>query len=138
MFVPANRQDEVKAIAKAAAERVVVRDVNDPPTTIGPVVSEIQFNKIQRLIQAGIGEGTELVAGRPGRPENLNRGYYVRPTVFANVRNDMSIAREEIFGPVLSVLPYKDQAEASRLMSSRPIAPTRTGWRRRCGRGMSS
>jgi aldehyde dehydrogenase (NAD+) len=115
MFVPADRQDEVKAIAKAAAERVVVGDVNDPRTTIGPVVSEIQFNKIQRLIQAGIDEGAELVTGGPGRPENLNRGYYVRPTVFANVRNDMGIAREEIFGPVLSILPYKDEAEAIRL-----------------------
>ena len=115
MFVPADRQEEVKAIAKAAAERVVVGDVNDPGTTIGPVVSEIQFNKIQRLIQAGIDEGAELVTGGPGRPENLNRGYYVRPTVFANVRTDMSIAREEIFGPVLSILPYRDEAEAIQL-----------------------
>lgn len=115
MFVPADRQEEVKAIAKAAAARVVVGDVNDERTTIGPVVSEIQFNKIQRLIQAGIDEGAELVTGGPGRPENLNRGYFVRPTVFANVRNDMTIAREEIFGPVLSILPYKDEAEAIRL-----------------------
>jgi aldehyde dehydrogenase (NAD+) len=115
MFVPADRQEEVKAIARAAAERVVVGDVNDPRTTIGPVVSGVQFNKIQRLIQAGINEGAELVTGGPGRPENLNRGYYVRPTVFANVRNDMSIAREEIFGPVLSILPYRDEAEAIRL-----------------------
>ncbi len=84
-------------------------------TDLGPVVSEVQFNKIQRLIQAGIDEGAELVTGGPGRPENLNRGYFVRPTVFANVRNDMTIAREEIFGPVLSILPYKDEAEAIRL-----------------------
>ena len=115
MFVPLDRHDEVKAIAKAAAERVVVGSGNDPGTTIGPVVSEIQFNKIQRLIQAGIEEGAELVTGGPGRPENLNRGYFVRPTVFANVRNDMTIAREEIFGPVLSILPYKDEADAIRL-----------------------
>ncbi|HVZ08862.1 aldehyde dehydrogenase family protein [Rhodopila sp.] len=115
MFVPADRQDEVKAIAKAAAARVVVGHVDDPNTTIGPVVSEVQFNKIQRLIQAGIDEGAELVCGGPGRPESLNRGYFVRPTVFANVRNDMTIAREEIFGPVLSILPYKDEAEAIRL-----------------------
>jgi len=112
MFVPMDRQDEAKAIAKAAAERIVVGDVNDPATNLGPVVSEIQFNKIQRLIQAGIDEGAELVAGGPGRPETLNRGYFVRPTVFAGVRNDMTIAREEIFGPVLSILPYKDEAEA--------------------------
>jgi aldehyde dehydrogenase (NAD+) len=115
MFVPVDRQDEVKAIAKAAAERVVVGNVNDSGTTIGPVVSEVQFNKIQRLIQAGIDEGAELVTGGPGRPETLNRGYFVRPTVFANVRNDMTIAREEIFGPVLSILPYKDEADAVRL-----------------------
>jgi aldehyde dehydrogenase (NAD+) len=115
MFVPLDRHDEVKAIAKAAAERVVVGDVNDERSTIGPVVSEVQFNKIQRLIQAGIDEGAELVIGGPGRPENLNRGYFVRPTVFAGVRNDMTIAREEIFGPVLSILPYRDEAEAIRL-----------------------
>ena len=115
MFVPADRHDEVKAIARAAAERVVVGDVNDDRTTIGPVVSELQFTKIQRLIQAGIDEGAELVTGGPGRPEHLNRGYFVRPTVFANVRNDMTVAREEIFGPVLSILPYRDEAEAIRL-----------------------
>jgi aldehyde dehydrogenase (NAD+) len=111
MFVPVHRQDEAKAIAKAAAEKLVVGDVNDPRTNLGPVVSEVQFNKVQRLIQAGIDEGAELVTGGPGRPENLNRGYFVRPTVFANVRNDMTIAREEIFGPVLSILPYRDEAE---------------------------
>jgi aldehyde dehydrogenase (NAD+) len=115
MFVPADRHEEVKAIAKAAAERIVVGDVNDDGTNLGPVVSEVQFNKIQRLIQAGIDEGAELVTGGTGRPENLNRGYFVRPTVFAGVTNDMTIAREEIFGPVLSILPYKDEAEAIRL-----------------------
>src|ERR1700744_5514467 len=115
MLVPFDRQDEVKAIAKAAAVRVVPGPVNDPGSTIGPVVSEVQFNKIQRLIQAGIDEGAELVTGGPGRPENLNRGYFVRPTVFAGVRNDMTIAREEIFGPVLSILPYRDEADAIRL-----------------------
>ena len=115
MFVPADRHDEVKAIAKIAAERVVVGAVSDDKTTIGPVVSEVQYNKIQRLIQAGIDEGAELVIGGTGRPENLNRGYFVRPTVFAGVRNDMTIAREEIFGPVLSILPYKDEADAIRL-----------------------
>ncbi len=115
MFVPADRQEEVAAIAKAAAERVVVGHVDDASTTIGPVVSEVQYNKIQRLIQAGLDEGAELVTGGPGRPENLNRGYFVRPTVFANVRNDMTIAREEIFGPVLSILPYRNEADAVRL-----------------------
>jgi aldehyde dehydrogenase (NAD+) len=79
------------------------------------VVSEVQYNKIQRLIRAGIDEGAELVTGGLGRPEHLNRGYFVRPTIFANVRNDITIAREEIFGPVLSILPYKDEADAIRL-----------------------
>ena len=79
---------------------------------MGPVVSEVQFNKIQGLIQKGIDEGATLVTGGTGRPEGLNRGYYVRPTVFGNVRNDMTIAREEIFGPVLSILPYADVDQA--------------------------
>jgi aldehyde dehydrogenase (NAD+) len=115
MFVPVDRQDEAKAIARAAAESLVVGDVRDARTDLGPVVSEVQFNKVQRLIQAGIDEGAELVAGGPGRPERLNRGYFVRPTVFANVRNEMTIAREEIFGPVLSILPYRDEEEAIRM-----------------------
>ncbi len=115
MFVPVERHEEAKAIAKATADKLVVGDVNDDKTNLGPVVSEIQYNKIQRLIQAGIDEGAELVTGGTGRPENLNRGYFVRPTVFAGVRNDMTIAREEIFGPVLAILPYKDEAEAIRL-----------------------
>jgi aldehyde dehydrogenase (NAD+) len=112
MFVPLDRHDEVKAIAKAAAEAFVPGDPRAASSVIGPVVSEVQFNKIQRLIEAGIAEGAELVTGGPGRPEHLNRGYYVRPTVFAGVSNDMTIAREEIFGPVIAILPYKTEAEA--------------------------
>ena len=115
MFVPADRHEEVKRIARAAAESVVVGKPEDPRATIGPVVSEVQYEKIQRLIQAGIDEGAELVTGGLGRPEHLNRGYYVRPTVFAGVRNDMTIAREEIFGPVLAILPYADEADAIRM-----------------------
>ena len=98
----------------------------------------MQFNKIQRLIQAGIDEGAELVTGGPGRPENLNRGYFVRPTVFADVRNDMTIAREEIFGPVLSILPYKDEAEAIRLANDTVYglaAYVQSGDRRACAPG---
>jgi aldehyde dehydrogenase (NAD+) len=76
------------------------------------VVSEAQFNKIQGLIQKGIDEGARLVVGGVGRPEGLNRGYYVRPTVFADVKNDMTIAREEIFGPVLAMIPYDTEAQA--------------------------
>ncbi|MGB6086339.1 aldehyde dehydrogenase family protein [Parvibaculum sp.] len=112
MLVPAARHDEAVAIAKAAAEQVKVGDPNAEGTTIGPVVSEVQFEKIQGLIQKGIEEGATLVTGGLGRPEGMNKGYYVRPTVFANVTNDMTIAREEIFGPVLAILPYKDEEDA--------------------------
>ncbi len=115
MFVPQDRHDEVKAIAKAAAEKFVVGDPRNADTRLGPVVNATQYEKIQKLIQAGIAEGAELVTGGPGRPEHLNRGYYVRPTVFANVTNDMTIAREEIFGPVIAILPYKSEDEVIRL-----------------------
>ncbi len=115
MFVPRAKQEEAITIAKATAERVKVGDPFAEGTTMGPVVSEAQFNKIQGLIEKGIAEGATLVCGGPGRPEGLNRGYYVRPTVFANVTNDMTIAREEIFGPVLCMLPYDSEEEAIRL-----------------------
>ncbi|MBN8943182.1 MAG: aldehyde dehydrogenase family protein [Rhizobiales bacterium] len=111
MFVPADRHAEAVAIARATAEPLKVGAPASEDTWLGPVVSELQYNKIQRLIEAGIKEGAELVTGGPGRPEGLNRGYYVRPTVFANVTDDMTIAREEIFGPVLSILPYKNEDE---------------------------
>ncbi len=107
--------DEAAQIAKAAAEKVKVGDPFAEGTTMGPVVSEAQYNKIQGLIQKGIDEGATLVTGGLGRPDGMNRGYYVRPTVFANVTNDMTIAREEIFGPVLSILPYETEADAIRM-----------------------
>lgn len=112
MLVPASRHDEAVAIAKAVAENTAVADPKAEGHHIGPVVSKVQWDKIQGLIQKGIDEGAELVAGGVGLPEGLNKGYYVRPTVFANVSNDMTIAREEIFGPVISILPYKDDEEA--------------------------
>jgi aldehyde dehydrogenase (NAD+) len=115
MLVPRSRHDEAVAIAKATAESITVGDPAAATTRIGPVVSEAQWKKIQGLIQKGIDEGATLVTGGPGRPDGLTRGYYVRPTVFANVRNDMSIAREEIFGPVLSILPYEDEEDAIRI-----------------------
>ncbi len=115
MFVPASRQDEAMKIARTTAESAKVGDPFAEGTTMGPVVSEAQFNKIQGLIKKGIDEGAMLVTGGLGRPEGVNRGYYVRPTVFANVRNDMTIAREEIFGPVLSILPYESEADAIRM-----------------------
>ncbi|MEJ1968307.1 MAG: aldehyde dehydrogenase family protein [Rhizomicrobium sp.] len=115
MFVPRAKNDQAIAIAKATAEKVKVTDpaaADAGPGSIGPVVSEVQFNKIQALIQKGIEEGATLVAGGLGRPEGFNRGYYVKPTVFANVTNDMTIAREEIFGPVLAMLPYDTEEDA--------------------------
>lgn len=115
MLVPQKLHDQAAEIAKAAAEAVKVGDPHGEGTTIGPVVSEAQYNKIQDLIQKGIEEGATLMTGGTGRPEGVNKGYYVRPTIFANVTNDMTIAREEIFGPVLSILPYKDEEDAVRI-----------------------
>jgi len=112
MLVPRARMAEAIEAAKAVAAKTTVGDPAAETTRIGPVVNETQFNKIQGLIQQGIDEGAELVAGGPGRPEGLDHGYYVRPTVFANVSNDMVIAREEIFGPVLCILPYDDDDDA--------------------------
>jgi aldehyde dehydrogenase (NAD+) len=111
MFVPEKVNDKAITIAKQAAESIKVGAPTAAGTTMGPVVSEVQFNKIQGLIQAGIDEGATLVTGGTGRPEGLNRGYYVRPTVFANVTPDMRIAKEEIFGPVISLLTYKTEEE---------------------------
>jgi aldehyde dehydrogenase (NAD+) len=111
MLVPKARKDEAIAAARAAAEQVTVGDLNDS-SAIGPVASKAQFDKIQGLIQKGIDEGATVVAGGPGRPDGLDTGYYVRPTVFADVTNDMTIAREEIFGPVLCILDYDDVDQA--------------------------
>jgi len=120
MLVPAKLHDEAAEIAKAAAEASRIGDPMDENTRMGPAASEQQFNKIQEMIQKGIDEGAQLVAGGTGRPEGFNKGYYVRPTVFAGVNNDMTIAREEIFGPVLSILPYKDEAEAIAIANDTP------------------
>jgi aldehyde dehydrogenase (NAD+) len=111
MLVPKARMDEAIVIAGKVASEITVGDPNGN-FAMGPVVSRVQFDKIQALIRAGINEGATLVTGGTGRPEGLDKGYYVKPTVFANVANDMTIAREEIFGPVLSILGYDgvDQA----------------------------
>ncbi len=114
MLVPAQKMDEVIAIAKATAEAHTVGDPNGN-AKMGPVVSETQWNKIQGLIQKGIDEGATLVAGGVGRPEGLDKGYYVKPTVFANVTNEMTIAKEEIFGPVVAILGYETVDEAVRV-----------------------
>lgn len=115
MLVPKSRMEEAIAIAKATAEKVSVGDPSKEDTFMGPVVSEAQFNKIQGLINKGIEEGAQLIVGGPGKPAGLEKGYFVQPTVFANVNNDMTIAREEIFGPVLSIIGYDDEADAVRI-----------------------
>jgi aldehyde dehydrogenase (NAD+) len=107
MLVPKSRMDEAISIARNAAEQITVGRP-DSGTTIGPVASRAQFDKVQRLIQKGVDEGATVVVGGPGRPPGLDTGYYVKPTVFADVTNDMTIAREEIFGPVLCILGYDD------------------------------
>jgi len=111
MLVPSHRMEEAIRIAREAAALVTVGDPSGS-FTIGPVSSRAQFDKVQALIQKGIEEGATLVAGGPGRPDGLEKGYFVKPTVFAKVRNDMTIAREEIFGPVLSILGYGSLDEA--------------------------
>jgi aldehyde dehydrogenase (NAD+) len=111
MLVPRAKMAEAAAIAKQVAEATTVGDPNGN-SAMGPVVSETQWGKIQSLIEQGIAEGATLVAGGPGRPEGLDKGYYVKPTIFADVTNDMTIAREEIFGPVLAMLPYDSEEQA--------------------------
>jgi len=128
MLVPASRHDEAVDIARAAAEGMAVGPPDAEGTRLGPVVSRAQWEKIQGLIQKGIDEGADLVAGGPGRPEGLERGWYVRPTVFANVTNDMTIAREEIFGPVLAILPYRDEEEAVRIANDTPYGLAAYVW----------
>ncbi len=115
MLVPAKLYDEAVKIAKAVAEKPVVGDPKAETTTMGPVANKTQFDKIQRLLQKGIEEGATAVVGGPGRPAGLDKGYFIKPTIFANVNNDMTIAREEIFGPVLCMIPYNTEEEAVKL-----------------------
>ena len=120
LLVPAARMAEVEALAKKTAEAVIVGDPESERTAVGPLVSKIQFERVQGYIAKGISEGANLVTGGEGRPPGLEKGYFVRPTVFSNVRNDMEIAREEIFGPVLTILPYQDEEEAVRIANDTP------------------
>lgn len=112
MLVPADRQDEAAEIAHQVMDSVAVGDPDAEGRHIGPVVNRTQWDKIQRLIQTGIDEGATLVTGGTGRPEGRNQGYYVRPTLFRDVDNGMTIAREEIFGPVVTLMPYTDEEQA--------------------------
>ena len=120
MLVPMARMDEAAAIAKAVADKTKVGDPKAADTNLGPVVNRVQWDKIQGLIKKGIDEGAKLAAGGLGLPDGLNKGFYVRPTVFSHVTNDMTIAREEIFGPVLSIIGYKDEEEAVRIANDTP------------------
>jgi aldehyde dehydrogenase (NAD+) len=120
MLVPRDRMQEAASIAADVAKTVRVGDPRAEGIEVGPLVSAQQWDRVQRLIQKGIDEGANLVAGGTGRPEGLDKGYFARPTVFADVSNDMTIAREEIFGPVLSIIPYDNEDEAVEIANDTP------------------
>jgi len=120
MLVPRARMEEAAAAAASVADATIVGDPRDEKTEVGPLVSDLQWNKVQALIQKGIDEGATLAAGGTGKPDGIEKGYFARPTVFANVSNDMTIAREEIFGPVLSIIPYDDEDDAVRIANDTP------------------
>jgi aldehyde dehydrogenase (NAD+) len=120
LLAPADRLPEVEALARKIAESVVIGDPKSEKTGVGPVVSKIQFDRVENYIERGIAEGAKLVMGGNGRPEGLEKGYFVRPTIFSNVSNDMVIAREEIFGPVLAILPYRNEEEAIKIANDTP------------------
>ncbi len=115
MLVPEASLEQAEAIAAAACAKVKVGDPAAEETRVGPIANERQFKRVQSLIEKGIEEGAKLVCGGPGKPEGLDKGYYARPTVFSNVNNEMTIAREEIFGPVLVMIPYKTVDDAVRI-----------------------
>ncbi|MGC1648398.1 MAG: aldehyde dehydrogenase family protein [Candidatus Sulfotelmatobacter sp.] len=120
MLVPRSKMAAAAEAARQTADAIKVGDPFAENTVIGPLASKAQFDKVQRLINTGIDEGATLVAGGPGRPDGLSKGYFVKPTVFSDVRNDMTIAREEIFGPVLCILPYEDENDAVRIANDTP------------------
>lgn len=121
MLIPRAQREAAFAAARQAVDSVRLGDPLDPATTMGPLVSPAQFDKVQDLIQSGIDEGGTLVAGGTGRPADLNRGYFVRPTVFGDVTPQMRIAREEIFGPVLSIISYDTEDEAVEIANDTPF-----------------
>ncbi len=115
MLVPQNRMSEAVDLAKHAAEKTKVGDPFAEGVTNGPLANRNQFERVQKMIQKGIDEGAKLVTGGTGRPDGISKGYFAKPTVFSDVRNDMTIAREEIFGPVLCIIPYQDDDDAVRI-----------------------
>jgi len=120
MLVPRRRYDEAVGIAAATAEALPVGNPADPKVAMGPLSSRAQYERVQGLIALGMEEGARVVAGGPGRPENLERGFFARPTVFADVRNDMAIAQEEIFGPVLVMIPHDGDDDAIAIANDSP------------------
>ncbi len=120
MLVPAARLSEVEEIAERAAQSIKVGDPRDPETMMGPVANRAHYEKVQNMIETGIAEGARLVCGGPGRPAGLSKGCYAQPTIFSEVNNQMVIAREEIFGPVLCIIPYEDEDEAVRIANDTP------------------
>jgi len=128
MLVPAARLAEVEAIAKRVADTVRVGDPQSEQTNVGPVVSKLQFDRVEGYIAKGIAEGAKLVTGGTGRPDGITQGYFVKPTIFSDVRNDMVIAREEIFGPVLCILPYATEAEAVAIANDTPYGLAAYVW----------
>jgi aldehyde dehydrogenase (NAD+) len=128
MLVPAGKLAEVEAIAKRVAESVVTGDPASEKTNLGPVVSKLQFERVEGYIAKGIAEGAKVVIGGSGRPDGLTKGYFVKPTIFSNVRNDMTIAREEIFGPVLCILPYDNEEQAVQIANDTPYGLAAYVW----------
>ncbi len=128
MLVPAAKLAEVEAIAKRVAESVVTGDPSSEKTNLGPVVSKLQFERVEGYIAKGIAEGAKVVVGGSGRPDGLSKGYFVKPTIFSNVRNDMTIAREEIFGPVLCILPYDNEEQAVQIANDTPYGLAAYVW----------
>ncbi len=128
MLVPASKLAEIEAIAKRVAATVVVGDPTSDQTLVGPVVSKLQFDRVEGYIEKGIAEGARLVTGGTGRPDGLTSGYFVKPTIFSGVRNDMTIAREEIFGPVLCILPYQTEDEAIAIANDTPYGLSAYVW----------
>ena len=120
LLVPAAMHARALNLARDVAEGFVVGAPSDPATTLGPVVSAVQYGKIQALIDGAVAEGATLVTGGPGRPGRLNRGYYIRPTIFGAVTRAMTIAHDEVFGPVLAVMPYASEAEAIEIANDSP------------------
>jgi aldehyde dehydrogenase (NAD+) len=120
MLVPRALLAQAEAIAVSVSDSVVIGPTDEESTTMGPVISKVQWDKIQGLIEAGIAEGAKVVCGGLGLPEGIESGYYVRPTVFSDVSNDMTVAQQEIFGPVLVMIPYDTEEEAIQIANDTP------------------